>query len=118
MDPLERSREFLQETVERTCQGSRSGDDYVVEAGDGGRWEDGTRRLGQAPARPVTGHRLTNPAAHGKAQTNLLRRALTRTRPGLEHEGLGDPFPSGGADGKKLRAPFEPHHLGQGVVLG
>lgn len=113
-DARKRRGQIVDETRERTCQCCRPCDDDVVVTRLRRAREDRARRLAQAPARPVAGHRLTNPPAGRKPQTDLGGGALDRAGSGrrLQDEGRGDPPPTR-CGRQELRPPLQAHDAGR-----
>ena len=111
MDAGERGGQIVEQTLEGPCQDCRPCHDDVVIARFGRARQDGARRLTQAPASPIAGHRLTNSSAGRKAQTEIARVAtLGRGSQGrLQHEGRSLPASPFGGRIKKLAPPLQLH---------
>jgi hypothetical protein len=110
----ERGGQIVEQTLEGPCQDCRPCYDDVVIARFGRARQDGARRLTQAPAGPIAGHRLTNPPAGRKAQTEIVGSAplLRGSRAGLHRKGWSLPAPPPGGRIEELAPPLQLHDPG------
>jgi hypothetical protein len=119
MDAGERGGQIVEQTLEGPCQDCRPCHDDVVIARFGRARQDGARRLTQTSAGPIAGHRLTNPPAGRKAQTEIVRPAPRpfRARGRLQHKGLSLPAPTAGRRIEEVAPPFQLHDPGLRLPL-
>jgi hypothetical protein len=114
MNAGKRRGQIVEQALERPCQDCRPCHDDVVIARFGRARQDGARRLTQTPASPIAGHRLTNPPAGRKAQTEIARVATLgrRSQSRLQHEGRSLPASPSGRRVEKLAPPLQLHDPG------